>query len=74
MLNNVYLVLGVSMLTWYGASTLFGWEYGNPRRALPPPVVIPGMARTGSKTTYFGRSSGGAGSSRSGSWGFGGGK
>ena len=68
MLNNAYLAFGVACLTWYGAASLAGWEFGNPRRyRLPVPVVASGPG-------YVGRSPGGSGSSHYGSSGFGGGK
>ncbi len=70
MFNNFYLMLGAACLTWYGAATLFGWEFGNPRRFRAPPLIVAGPGGP----TYYGRSPGGHGSSHSGSYGFGGGK
>lgn len=68
MLQKAYLAFGMACLSWYGAASLFGWEFGNPRRQRLPLVIIPGGAG------YVGRSPGGSSSSHPGSTGFGGGK
>jgi hypothetical protein len=53
MLNKIYIVLAAVAMSYYAADQMFGWEYGNPQRAMAPADVrrSPGWSHAG--TTHF---------------------
>ena len=73
MFYKTYLAFGIACLSWYAATSIFGWEFGNPRRFRAPLIFVAGVPGPGG-AGYVGRSPGGSSSSHYGTTGFGGGK